>query len=198
MKGVKLIIFNCTHFVLGQKVQTVFVRLYKTNRIKINVSVLMNNNHHGIFLLHVLCYQECCQAQVLGPSALLNPSLKWGYNLQTASPGRVLCDRNAIIKLDFQFESSFKDIFMVKVQSNFNSRFPGRVLCDSVETNIRIFEYFLPNIDIRIQFVDIFRIRILFEYSNILVWIFRNYLMEKYLNFLEIKTQFGEYSVSKE
>ena len=38
---------------------------------------------------------------------------------------------------------------------------------------IRIFEYFLPNIDVHIRFVDIFRIRILFEYSNILVWIFR-------------------------
>ena len=34
---------------------------------------------------------------------------------------------------------------------------------------IRIFEYFLPNIDIHIRFMDIFRIRILFEYSNILV-----------------------------
>ena len=44
---------------------------------------------------------------------------------------------------------------------------------------IRIFEYFLPNIDIRIQFVDIFRIRILFEYLNILVRIFRNYLMKQ-------------------
>ena len=32
----------------------------------------------------------------------------------------------------------------------------------------------------------------------ILVWIFRNYLMEKYLNFLEKKTKFGQYSVSKE
>ena len=60
------------------------------------------------------------------------------------------------------------------------------------------FEYFLPNIDIRIRVVDIFRIRILFEYSNILVWIFRNYLMEKYLNSLETKTKFGQYSVSKE
>ena len=59
----------------------------------------------------------------------------------------------------------------------------------------RIFEY------IRIyciRFVDIFRIQILFEYSNILVWIFRNYLMEKYLNFLETKKKFGQYSVSKE
>ena len=63
---------------------------------------------------------------------------------------------------------------------------------------IRIFEYFLPNIDIRIRFVDIFRIWILFEYSNILVWIFRNYLMEKYLNFWETKTKFGQYSVSKD
>ena len=63
---------------------------------------------------------------------------------------------------------------------------------------IWVFEYFLPNIDICIWFVDIFRIRILFEYSNILVWIFRNYLMEKYLNFWETKTKFGQYSVSKE
>ena len=39
---------------------------------------------------------------------------------------------------------------------------------------IQIFEYFLLNIDIRIWFVDIFRIWILFEYSNILVQIFRN------------------------
>ena len=58
-----------------------------------------------------------------------------------------------------------------------------------------IFEYFLPNIDIRIRFVDIFRIQILFEYSNILVWIFRNYLMEKYLNFWDTKTKFGEQGV---
>ena len=38
---------------------------------------------------------------------------------------------------------------------------------------IRIFEYFLPNIDIRIRFMDIFRIRILFEYSNIFSEYFR-------------------------
>ena len=38
VKSGKLIIFNCSHFVFGQKVQIIFVRLNKTNRIRINVS----------------------------------------------------------------------------------------------------------------------------------------------------------------
>ena len=45
----------------------------------------------------------------------------------------------------------------------------------SVATNIRIiriFEYFLPNINIRIRIRWIFKSRILFEYSNILLRIF--------------------------
>ena len=44
----------------------------------------------------------------------------------------------------------------------------------------RIFKYFPPNINIRIQFVNIFRIWIFFKSSNILVQIFRNNLVEKH------------------
>ena len=67
MKSIKLIIFNWTHFVVGQKVQTVFVRLNKTNGIKINVSLLKNNNHHGNFLPHVLCFMLSTMLSNSGP-----------------------------------------------------------------------------------------------------------------------------------